>query len=445
MKRIFFLLTIVVLYIAVCGGSASSQDTDGAATLPEIREASVLSVLRLRDIFPDFDTRTALISPDGSMIAVSNSDELCLLYLADNSATCYERPEDFRWSPESPEWSPDSAHIVLTEDATQRMYESDIWLFDVENGVFTNRTDDGVFGQWLRMGGGEYALDYTPRWNPVTGDLYFFRSERSSNENIPFTLELYRLSPEGGEAELMHDLTGQMYLEGSITIHDPRYSVYLDGAAAFSSDGTRLAVRVIPALLDDPAAGIWVLDVEGDQPPQHVAPLFIEDGLPEYQIEAGELLAVDGLAWTRNGQGLVFVAKNHFQRVGILSNTYYVDVATGDVTPLVDFGVYVEQSELEQAEAGSSGYALNFFQPDAAALLPDGATLLIYSYDHYQQSGCGISAFVIPPDVDTLPVEDGFEVLYFSEELELLQPMYNTSISADGKLLMGGYLITLGQ
>ena len=50
-------------------------------------------------------------------------------------------------------------------------------------------------------------LDYLPTWNPVTGNLYFFRSIRSSDST---SLVLYRIPAAGSSPEQVMDLTNRL-------------------------------------------------------------------------------------------------------------------------------------------------------------------------------------------------------------------------------------------
>jgi hypothetical protein len=119
--------------------------------------------------------------------------------------------------------------------------------------------------------------------------------------------------------------------------------------------------------------------------------------------------------------------------------TYFLDVATGAVTPLVDF------SDLEITPRDfffmfgridpESDLASD--TPRAAAVAPDGRSVYIL----HQTYVLGLSIATLPPVPGSLPT------LFFRSEAEIysrLPILTHGSVSSDGRyLLLEGYLFTL--
>ena len=73
-------------------------------------------------------------------------------------------------------------------------------------------------------------------WHPSDGQIYFWRIVPLGN--FRYTIGLYRISPDGGEPELVRDLTAQFAAQ--IPLYDYE-RLFLDGVSAISPDGNTVA------------------------------------------------------------------------------------------------------------------------------------------------------------------------------------------------------------
>jgi Tol biopolymer transport system component len=377
-----------------------------------------------------------MVSPDGSAIAygkqtgrlANKTRQLCVYTFADANKVCYEVPEAYNGSPYQLVWSPDSAYIAFTENPLQLGFESDIWLVDIAEGTFTNLTDDGAEGAWRTLDV-DYALDYLPTWDQSSGDLYFWRSVPSGDFAI--TLELYRISPDGGDAELVRDLTEDLKQQ-LIRFDYEKY--YMDGPSAVSPDGTKL-VLTSTSFEDvyDLQNGLWLIDLTDDTaPPQQLADMDdFQSALPVWQ----QFPAIPmGLSWTSDSAGVVVLATSEDTHTP-MNVFYYVDAETGDITPVVDFSGLEEVDAYFEPMDGSEGLPARYYSPWTASLSPLGDKLLMYN----DLAGLpGMMAALLPPD-GNLP-----RFIYESETSSSAL-VTRSSRGSDGKVLMYGFMFTVTE
>ena len=138
---------------------------------------TVDSARPIYEIIDENSAYLATVSPDGNLIAWGKQSgrgkdrvlQLCLFEFETAAKQCADlSPDVFDGYPYQFQWSPDSQYIAFSENPIEMSSESDIWLFDIAAGSFTNLTDDGLTGIWsyLVADGENVMLDYLPMWNP---------------------------------------------------------------------------------------------------------------------------------------------------------------------------------------------------------------------------------------------------------------------------------------
>lgn len=365
--------------------------------------------------------RAAVIAPDGSAIAwlKGGADGLCLYHLDSQSQDCHSFPKDFRGSPVTMAWSPDSSRLAFTENFFINLVESDVWVFNVATSTFQDRTDDGVTGSAMKAGQGlQGQFDYLPTWDPATGDLYFFRSTQ------PGDTRLFRL-PATGDSEQVIDL--------SLVV--PHLSIFRP--ATISPDGKQMGVIVLGQHLDDPLNGVWTISLSSGLTQQVVTIDALQIGLPAWQEGKVRPLPLQ-LDWAGN-DGLMVVARDdQYISRQPAQNIYYVDLAKDAVTPLVDFSSIPDLKSMFQV--GADDHSPLYTIPRIGVMLPDGKT---YLYLHFDVGGDpdhigGVSSVALPPDgsspafVGSIP------------NFKLGPPDYSSS-SANGWVIMYNQLLKIEQ
>lgn len=427
LNPIFEAVTASIQY-GIPAGSGKSLD--------ELRYTSGIS---LRDLIPDVSIgfmQSAMLSPDGSMIAgldrVEGDFALCLYVLADANLYCNPLPE-LAGRPAVLLWSQDSQQIALLADI-RLLDDGDIWVFDVETAVFTNRTDDNI-NDW-RIGRdfeGTLWLDFAATWGPQ-GDLYFMRSEIATEgsriSDAPYSL--YHLPADSDQAELVRDLTGEIE---ALSVYIQGNTHYLDGTMAVSPDGEQIALIVLTRQLDDPASGIYIMPLSGDAPLRQIAQT---SNLTAGSFQDGDeevFFLPFGLSWTPDASGLFVFAYNPSIGASSVPVLYHIDIASGQISPLTDFSdVTVADSFRIDPETGLSP---SFYTPRSAAISPDGASPVVFHFAAAEPLA-GLTAYVL---------EDGVyqpRTLIESFEFDRL-PTDRASAGSDGTLLIFGYLFVPEQ
>ena len=88
--------------------------------------------------------------------------QMCLFTFANADKVCYEGPEEYLGYPYNLAWSPDSTWVAFTENPIKLGHESDMWLFNRDDGTFLNRTDEGLTGSYMGEETGSFNLDVLP-------------------------------------------------------------------------------------------------------------------------------------------------------------------------------------------------------------------------------------------------------------------------------------------
>lgn len=420
---------------------ADAPDTSVARmiTLPVDLATSVTltHVQALSDLVADVLPGSAELAPDGTRVAwfVPEAErglaQLCIANVAgdfDDEQDCFT-VEGYLGMPYRLVWSPDSLWIAFSEDPATQALESDIWLVDVANGVVTNQSDDGTVGRYAELDievDGEYALDYLPMWDAATGYLYFWRSV--PDVHGAFALVLMRLDVWGeGEPEVVRDF-GQTLGDGLVRFGWQRF--YLQGPSAIAPDGSALAVEIAPAQEMDVAQthSLWLIDLaDVEREPRSLATwLDWQVALPQWSNQPA---VVRGLQWTADGKGLLVAALSSDLRLPLLL-PYYVDVASGEITPVLDFSESVDRSAFFQVDP-VSGSAPRFAVPWTIGLTPNANVALLVTDLGGATSIWGAA----------LPPGDDVPVLLAQYRSPGYEAWTRSSSSVDGKVLIYGLLM----
>lgn len=372
MKTVILVLLVLVLSVF---GVYAQEDADW-------RLADVQDLLPMLEDLGRVDASLSL-SPDGMRLAWAARDRLCLYEPDTQTGECHPLPETFAstFRDYNPlRWSPDGADIAFTEDPFYTLTESDVWVYKLASGEFTNLTDDGVEGSWLRSDDDKpVALDYAMTWHPTSGDLYFFRSERFDDG---WTIDLYRTDPGNSEPEQI----------SSFTFNIPTLSIYF--SPAISPDGKTMALIVLGQKPDDPKNGVWTIDLE-DGAAELVAnlPTLTRNGFPEWQEQRG--LLPRGVTWAGNNGLLVYLFNGAFA-AGVSWGTQYIDLTSAAVTPLVDMSAIPEAADL--FSVGDDGRTTQHDMVRSVLVAPDGEAVIYDHYDNASREEPSLSALALPPE-----------------------------------------------
>jgi hypothetical protein len=409
---------ISILILTVIGIShVSAQDKAASWSIADIKAVA--------DIFgPGYDLHYVRLAPDGSALAAGDPKRgFCLYPFAAAKVTCYPWPEKFRGFGRFSgfTWSPDGTTIAFTESLFDYFNESDLWVFDVQSGTYTDRTDDGNFGGILKPSkdGKPYLLDYLPTWNPANGDLYFFRSVRDTSGNT--SLELYLFPLKDTEPKLVRDLSSDF----------PIFSVFRQ--PVISPDGSQMALIVLPNKRDDTRNGLWTLSLKDGKVTQVATMDVFKAGLPAWGKDHSALMP-ETVSWVGDNGLLVSAADYQFATMGVAQNVFYIDLTTQAAKPMVDFSDVPDRQAF--FKVGPDGTSAMFRIPRAGVSSPDGKTFWYLNRDVAGEQA-GISALALPLDGAAprlLEKIDDFKVWVAATS--------PAQISADGKALLYGYLVT---
>jgi hypothetical protein len=382
----------------------------------------------------------AAVSPDGQYIAWGQSSgrrkdrvlQLCLFEFETGGKTCADlSPEVFLGYPYQFQWSPDSRYIAFSENPVEMASESDIWLFDSQAGTFTNLTDDELIGVWSYLvdDGELVKLDYLPMWNAADGQIYFWRVVPLGN--MRYTIGLYSIAPEGGDAELVRDLT--VNFAAQIPLYDYE-RLFLDGISAISPDGSTVAMLMTN--INDVGSTeqtLWTLDLT-DAAAEPVYWAGIDDfraAVPEWAQDYPP--QAQGLAWSGDGAGLVVLVNTAVGATMPFQIYYYVDTESGDITPVVDFSAVEEMDDYSMPAPGSD-LPWRAYSPWTGSLSPAGDKLLMIN-----DLGGVVAVFTSPlPPAGDLPV-----VSASTDEAPTSGGPANSSRGEGGKVVAYGLLLNI--
>jgi hypothetical protein len=437
-------LTMLALAALLLPACRLAPATPAAVPTPAVKlsgPVSVTSARMLTDVVAEKEPLLAALSPDGAYIAYykdvgSGSDrkgQICVYTFSNAAKSCSDLTRDrFAGYPYQLQWSPDSSMITFTENPAELGNESDIWLFRVSDGSFTNLTDDGITQGWRdaqRLDPGkQIMLDYLPAWNAADGMIYFWRG--TPIEYLKFNMGLHRIAPAGGEPELVRDLTTA--IPSSLPVFKQE-NFYLDGPSAISPDG-RNAAALMSTLNEfgGMETSLWLIDLTDANiaPRELITPGGFNAGLPAWQ----EFPAYPyGVSWAADSKDIVAHTRSDDSHTPI-TVFYHVDAATGVVTPAVDFSG-VADTDAYSAPAPNSDLPMRYFSAQTGSISPVGDKLLMLS----DLAGVvGVLTSLLPP-AEPLPYVSGLA------EATLMSSSTRASHSKDGKVLMYGLLLTVTE
>jgi Tol biopolymer transport system component len=400
---------------------------------------TVESARALPEVVDETDPWFASLSPDGAHLAYYTEEgrgrdrtgQICLFTFSSAAKMCYDLSRDlFLGYPYQLQWSPDNSRVAFSENPVEFGYESDIWLFKVADGSFTNLTDDSQTGSWRQPTGTPSAnVDYLPAWNSADGQIYFWRFA-SLGEYLKFTLGIYRVAPEGGEAELVRDLT-QEVPQSAPVFKQERF--FLDGPSAISPDGQSLAALL--TTVDEfggAQTGLWLINLaDAAAAPQELMPASaFNAALPAWQQFPAY---PTGLAWTADGQGVLTIAQSEDPHYPF-TLFYYIDVESGLITPVVDFSGLADPEAYFEPAPGSD-ILFRYFSPWTGSMSPQGDKLLMVN-----DLG-GVMSLLTAP----LPPTGDLPVVSATTDQSTMSTASRSSRSLDGKVLMYGLLLAVKE
>lgn len=218
------------------------------------------------DLFAGPARSGAFLSPDGERFLYAGmGDELCVYETFGGLIDCTPL-DDIRYDPSSFAWSPDGRYIVFVDNTPiVTLQDSDIWLFDTEQGTVTNLTDDGVqIGVLRAIVNGNNLEDAAPadiqaRFSPDSAFVYFVRYEA---QDQTIASSLYRIPVSGGEAERVSVLTEDAREQGYVTLMD----ISPDGQMFVFDVSTRDQTTLnLYSLAGNETRELYALDMEAER------------------------------------------------------------------------------------------------------------------------------------------------------------------------------------
>jgi len=417
---------------AVAPAVAAAQD-DSGVTVDTARPVT--------EVVNEKNAYLATVSPDGSHIAWGKQSgrgrdrvlQLCLFEFESAAKGCSDLSvEVFDGYPYQFQWSPDSRYIAFSENPVQLGSESDIWLFDTESQTFTDLTDDGLVGSWnaLRSGGDQVKLDLLPMWNNADGQLYFWRVVPLGN--MRFTIGLYRIVPDGGDAELVRDLTADFAAQAPLFDYE---ELFLDGMSAIAPNGNTLAVLMTS--FDEFGSAeqkLWTLDLtDAASKPQQMADADdFRSALPEWAQDFPP--QAQGLSWTGDGAGIVVLVNSAASASMPFQVYYYVELDGRAITPVVDFSGLEEMDSYGDVAEGSD-LPWRAYSPWTGSLTSAGDKLLMVN------DLAGETAVLVAP----LPPTGALPAVAASAETISSGGSPTASRGEGGKVLVYGNLLTITE
>ncbi|MEQ8676829.1 MAG: hypothetical protein RLP44_32880 [Aggregatilineales bacterium] len=441
MRRIIFV--ILLLFCLTCFSTSAQEDT-----LPNLTLTGIESVGE----FVDGRPQTATLSPDGNLLAyeVDNALGICVYNFTDENTTCTPYPEEGENGerirlrrPTELKWSPDSRFIALTENSLIYLEDSDIWLFEIEEQRYINRTQDGYNGGIvIDDEASGMPIDVLPTWSP-DGSLYFFRYISQNDDLI--TTQLFTIPATGGsfvgvlgegERALSDEDPSEVadYTDSTpepFTFFNGNSGFSLSGAAEISPNGTQMALLMRPREPD--THEIWIVSLLDGSIVRRISTSEISTlGLPEWAETRGFI--PEGIIWISEDE-LVFNFANYSFGNDIGWTAYHIDLITDKFTPVFDFASVPSQDDYMVGTQTDSGL-VTYPRPRYGAVTPD-RDYFLYMTAPNSVDGAALEA---------LPILGGERIILhqFGEDFDLL-PTLVTSIGTDGetvRALISAYIFT---
>ena len=388
--------------------------------LDSLSYSEAIVVRQLDDVSAD---ASMVLSPDGSQVAYHGDGAICIYEISEEVEDCTPLPENFRGRAPLLQWSPDGRFVAFQEDALRMFIDADLWIFQVEDRMIINLTDDGdaEFG----LGGFEQEiwLDTTMTWGP-DNQIYLLRTSFQADDTIDDgVLELLSVDPETGSTTQVQDLTGQFELFS--VFYQQGYS--LDGVMSVSPDASQLAMSVIEREQDSPASGIWLIDLQGNGAPRQIASSSqFQSGYHPEVYKDDQFHIVNSLAWNADGSGLFVYANSPYSPL-FLPMVYHLSIEESDVVPLIDLSQYTEDELFE--DSTDNGLPPAVFMLRFPVLAPDFSGII-------GTNGSNPFTVVLAIPFDGQPGEP--RILFQSEETTFVGDA--STVAHDGTIMLMGTL-----
>lgn len=196
------------------------------------------------------DGELVALSPDGQWIAGIGPDgnRLCVWSIESGDATCDEERQPI--AADSIAWAPDSSAVTFALDVVIRLWDSDIFVFELAAGRSVNLTDDGYDDDLLTAATDAIdplPVDVYPAWTPDGESLAFARTDVRAEQP---TTQLMTIARTGGTPEPLHAVCDDF----GFAIMSPIFPL-ADGSVLYS---------VAVTFVYEPVNGIWRLDPDGE-------------------------------------------------------------------------------------------------------------------------------------------------------------------------------------
>ena len=239
------------------------------------------------------------------------------------------------------------------------------------------------------------------------------------------------MSPEGGEAEQVRDLTtalpAQLPTFGQL-------GIFLDGISTISPDGSKLATLMSQySEMGISGINVYLIDLaDANAAPQQIATAeAMQAAVPTWQ---GTPAIPAGLSWKSDGKGVVvFVNSSGVNTPFTVLD--YIDLASGTLTPVVNFES-VDSYETYMGPVPGTEIPWRAYSPWTASLAPSGEQLLMLNN---LGGAIWVMTSLLPPDGQLPP---GSVV---TEDATYTSTSTYSSRSKDGKVLMYGLLLTIKE
>jgi hypothetical protein len=241
---------------------------------------------------------------------------------------------------------------------------------------------------------------------------------------------IYRISPEGGNPELVRDLTDALP-KSTVLFKQEEY--FLDGPSVMSPDGTSIAALLSTA--DEMGVlktGLWQISLAdaAAAPRELMAPSAFDAALPAWQQYPA---FPAGVAWTSDGKGVVTLAMSKDTHTPF-TLFYYVDTGSGSATPVVDFKDVADPEAYFEPAPGTD-IPFRIFSPWTGSMSPKGDKILMVN----DLGGTtGLLTAQLPPN-GSLPVVSA------AADASTASVASRSSRSQDGKVLVYGLLLKVKE
>lgn len=247
MKRFLAVLGILTLALGLAGTDLAAAGTPAASPVPGGQRTIPLAQ----------GDRLLAVSPDGERLAILNGQrDLCVAAIADGTVPiCAGLGKHGVTSLDQQQvaWSPDSTRVAFTENSTQLLRDSDIWVMDAASGALADLTDDGYDGR-LPIAGpvpgtANLPVDVAPAWSADGQTIFFARSVVQGDRVQGTSIE--RIPAAGGTPQRVIAVTGQ----------EP-FVIYWGGIRP-AADGRTIFFTLSHADITNPANGVYAVNVDG--------------------------------------------------------------------------------------------------------------------------------------------------------------------------------------